>query len=114
MRRVIATVLVVILAGLPAAAVAGELTVSDLSIPEYRQQFVQLAYCSKWEQQCKEDPFDPGKVECTQHCSQYTDDDNGGSRSSSDEGGGSAMGPVQMALGVVIVVGVLWWALSIK
>ena len=75
---------------------------------------VQGATCLKWEQQCKEDPFDPGKVECTQHCFQwdYSDENGGNSNNRSSSGGGGEMGIIGSILGVVIVVAVLAWALN--
>jgi hypothetical protein len=68
--------------------------------------------CIRWEQQCKEDPFDAGKVECTQHCSQYDNNENQGGNS-----GGTnffEMDPLKAALGLLIVAGLLYWALNVK
>lgn len=75
------------------------------------------ATCVKWEQQCKEDPFDPGKVECTQHCFQWDySDENGGNSSGSNNnsggGGGGEFGIIGSILGVVLVIAVLAWALN--
>jgi hypothetical protein len=68
--------------------------------------------CIRWEQQCKEDPFDAGKVECTQHCSQYDNSDQSGGNNSS--GSIFEMDPLKAALGLLIVAGLLYWALNIK
>jgi hypothetical protein len=71
--------------------------------------------CAKWEQQCKEDPFDPGKMECSQRCLQYVDDQGNatyGDSSGSSLGERFEMDPLKTLAGLVLVGLVLWWALS--
>lgn len=50
------------------------LLLSQLSVYSSEPEPAQIAYCAQWEEQCKEDPFDPGKIECTQHCIKYEDE----------------------------------------
>jgi len=66
--------------------------------------------CLRFEQQCKEDPFDPGKVECTQRCTQYDSSDSSGNNSSG--GNFFEMDPLKAILGLVIVGALLYWALT--
>jgi|GEM_PF-3847001 hypothetical protein len=113
MKKSIITILVACLLAMPVLSFAGDVTKQDFSITQYTNDYMQLAYCAKWEQQCKEDPFDPGKVECSQHCSQYVNDD-GGSGGSQESGDGQNAGVVTVGsiVGLVLIAAILYWALT--
>jgi hypothetical protein len=66
--------------------------------------------CLRFEQQCKEDPFDAGKIECTQRCTEYERTDSGNNDNSS--AGSFEMDPLKAILGLVIVGALLYWALT--
>lgn len=112
-KMVVFTLAVSLLLG-PAVSFAAEAAGADLNIPEYTDNFTQLAAnCLRWTQQCKDDPFDPGRVDCTQNCQQWDYSDgsqqNGGNEGSS---GGGELGLIGSAAGLILVGLILYWALT--